>query len=101
VDQSLVRWVEHDGVGRAARNGLNFTERGFGVRAALGSYDRGHTAVSQLKPGDIDWDQVFGKPARAGFIPAASSAPFHRRPRKLPWKLCRQRGGTARSFPTT
>src|SRR5580692_10280469 len=61
VDQSLIRWVEHDGVGRAARNGLNFTERGFGVRAALGSYDRGHTAVSQLKPGDIDWDNIFGK----------------------------------------
>jgi 2-dehydro-3-deoxygluconokinase len=61
VDQSLVRWVPHDGVGRAARNGLNFTERGFGVRAALGSYDRGHTAVSQLKPGDIDWDEIFGK----------------------------------------
>src|SRR5947208_5795188 len=61
VDQSLIRWVEHDGVGRAARNGLNFTERGFGVRAALGSYDRGHTAVSQLKPGDIDWDEIFGK----------------------------------------
>src|SRR5438093_10107086 len=61
VDQSLVRWVEHDGVGRAARNGLNFTERGFGVRAAVGSYDRGHTAVSQLKPGDINWDEIFGK----------------------------------------
>src|SRR6266700_651384 len=61
VDQSLVRWVEHDGVGRAARNGLNFTERGFGVRAAVGSYDRGHTAVSQLKPGDINWNEIFGK----------------------------------------
>jgi len=61
VDQSLIRWVEHDGVGRAARNGLNFTERGFGVRAALGSYDRGHTAVSNLKPGDIDWKEIFGK----------------------------------------
>ena len=61
VDQSLIRWVEHDGVGRAARNGLNFTERGFGVRAALGSYDRGHTAVSQLKKGDIDWDDIFAK----------------------------------------
>jgi 2-dehydro-3-deoxygluconokinase len=61
VDQSLVRWVPHDGVGRAARNGLNFTERGFGVRAALGSYDRGHTAVSQLKPSDIDWEEIFGK----------------------------------------
>jgi 2-dehydro-3-deoxygluconokinase len=61
VDQSLLRWVEHDGVGRASRNGLNFTERGFGLRAALGSYDRGHTAVSQLKPGEVDWDEIFGK----------------------------------------
>jgi 2-dehydro-3-deoxygluconokinase len=61
VDQSLIRWVEHDGVGRAARNGLNFTERGFGMRAALGSYDRGHTAISNLKPGDIDWNEIFGK----------------------------------------
>src|ERR1700758_1649453 len=61
VDLSLLRWTEHDGVGRAARNGLNFTERGFGVRAALGSYDRGHTAISQLKKGDIDWDEIFGK----------------------------------------
>jgi len=60
VDQSLIRWVEHDGVGRAARNGLNFTERGFGVRAAMGSYDRGHTAVSNVKPGEIDWKEIFG-----------------------------------------
>jgi 2-dehydro-3-deoxygluconokinase len=61
VDQSLVRWVEYDSVGRSVRNGLNFTERGFGVRAPLGCSDRGHTAVSQLKRGDIDWDEVFGK----------------------------------------
>jgi 2-dehydro-3-deoxygluconokinase len=61
IDQSLVRWVGDDGVGRTARNGLNFVERGFGVRAALGCSDRGHTAVSQLKRGDIDWDEVFGK----------------------------------------
>src|SRR5271170_6628123 len=61
VDQSLVRWAEFDGVGRTVRNGFNFTERGFGVRPALGSSDRGHTAVSQLKPGDIDWDEIFGK----------------------------------------
>ncbi len=61
VDQSLVRWVDYDGVGRTVRNGLNFTERGFGLRAALGCSDRGHTAVSQLKAGDIDWDDIFGK----------------------------------------
>jgi 2-dehydro-3-deoxygluconokinase len=60
VDRDLVRWVPYDGVGRAVRNGLNFTERGFGVRAALGVSDRGHTAVSQLQPGDIDWDAIFG-----------------------------------------
>ncbi len=61
VDQSLVRWVPYDGVGRSVRNGLNFTEKGFGVRAALGCSDRGHTAASQLKAGDIDWENIFGK----------------------------------------
>jgi 2-dehydro-3-deoxygluconokinase len=61
VDQTHVLWRKYDGVGREVRNGLNFTERGFGVRAALGCSDRGHTAVSQLKPGDIDWEQVFGR----------------------------------------
>jgi 2-dehydro-3-deoxygluconokinase len=61
VDQSHVRWVKDDGVGRTVRNGLNFTERGYGVRAALGCSDRGHTAVSQLKPGDVDWEGIFGR----------------------------------------
>ena len=61
VDQTHLRFVPDDGVGRRARNGLNFTERGFGVRAALGCSDRGHTAVSQLKPGDVDWNQIFAK----------------------------------------
>jgi len=61
VDQSHVRWIDFDGVGRTVRNGLNFTERGFGVRAALGCSDRGHTAVSQLQPGDIDWERIFAK----------------------------------------
>jgi 2-dehydro-3-deoxygluconokinase len=61
VDQSHLRWVKDDGVGRTVRNGLNFTERGYGVRAALGCSDRGHTAVSQLRPGDVDWDALFGK----------------------------------------
>jgi 2-dehydro-3-deoxygluconokinase len=64
VDLSLLRWVADDGVGRRARNGLNFTERGFSVRAALGCSDRGHTAVSQLKPGDIDWEKLFSSGVR-------------------------------------
>src|SRR5882724_11820615 len=61
VDQSHVHWIDFDGVGRTVRNGLNFTERGFGVRAALGCSDRGHTAVSQLQPGDIDWERIFAQ----------------------------------------
>ena len=61
VDTSFIRWVPFDGIGRAARNGLNFTERGFGVRGAVGVSDRGATAVSQLRPGDVDWDHLFGE----------------------------------------
>jgi len=61
VDSSLIRWVDYDGVGRTVRNGLNFAERGFGLRAALGCSDRGHTAVSTLKPGQIDWETILGK----------------------------------------
>ncbi len=61
VSQKYVRWVPYDGVGRNVRNGLNFTERGFGLRGAIGCSDRGHTAVSQLKPGEIDWEQIFSK----------------------------------------
>jgi 2-dehydro-3-deoxygluconokinase len=61
VDTSLIRWVPYDGVGRAVRNGLNFTERGFGVRGARGVSDRGHTAISQLRPGEVDWEHLFGE----------------------------------------
>ena len=67
VDSSLIRWVDYDGVGRTVRNGLNFTERGFGVRAALGCSDRGHTAVAGLKPGEIDWEKIFGENAARWF----------------------------------
>jgi 2-dehydro-3-deoxygluconokinase len=61
VDQTYTRWVEYDGIGRKVRNGLNFVERGFGVRAPLGCSDRGHSAASQLKKGDFDWEEIFGK----------------------------------------
>ena len=61
VDVEFIKWVPYDGVGRAVRNGLNFTERGFGIRGAVGIPDRGHSAASQLKPGDFDWDHIFGQ----------------------------------------
>jgi 2-dehydro-3-deoxygluconokinase len=60
VDPSHIRWVAGDAIGRNVRNGLNFTERGFGVRGAKGVSDRGNTAVSQLRPEDVDWDHLFG-----------------------------------------
>jgi len=61
VDTRFIRWIPYDGVGREVRNGLNFTERGFGIRGALGCSDRGHTAASQMKADDFDWDEIFGK----------------------------------------
>jgi len=61
VDLDHVKWVKYDGVGRRVRNGLNFTERGFGLRAAAGCSDRGHTAISQIKPGEVDWERIFAR----------------------------------------
>ncbi|MCH2174149.1 MAG: sugar kinase [Lentisphaeria bacterium] len=60
VATEYIKWAAYDGLGRTVRNGLNFTERGFGVRGALGVSDRGNTAVSQLRKGDIDWEKIFG-----------------------------------------
>ena len=61
VDTRFIKWVDYDGIGHSIRNGLNFTERGFGIRGAVGCPDRGHTAASQLQPGDIDWEYIFGQ----------------------------------------
>lgn len=61
VDNAHLRWVPYDGVGRKVRNGLNFTERGFGLRGGVGVPDRGNTAASQMQPGEVDWDHLFGE----------------------------------------
>jgi 2-dehydro-3-deoxygluconokinase len=61
VCTDFMQWRADDGIGRSVRNGLNFTERGFGIRGAVGVPDRGNTAASQMKPGDVDWDHLFGK----------------------------------------
>ena len=60
VDTSLIKWIPYDGTGRECRNGINFTERGFGVRGAVGTSDRGHTAISKMKQEDFDFDYIFG-----------------------------------------
>lgn len=61
VDTSWLHWTESDGVGRGVRNGLNFTERGYGVRGAKGVSDRGNTAISQLTADQVDLDRLFGE----------------------------------------
>jgi 2-dehydro-3-deoxygluconokinase len=61
VDVSHVIWRAFDGLGRNTRVGLNFTEKGFGVRAALGCSDRGHSAASQIRPGEVNWEKLFGE----------------------------------------
>ncbi len=59
VDSRYVKWLPYDGIGRRGRNSLNFTERGYGVRGALGVSDRAHSATGSLRPGDVDWDNLF------------------------------------------
>jgi len=64
VNLEHVLWRAFDGVGREARNGVYFLERGFGVRGGLGMMDRGHTAIAQVKPGDFNWDGIFSRGVR-------------------------------------
>src|SRR6201986_2584415 len=73
VATDFIKWREDDGIGRTVRNGLNFTERGFGIRGAVGNPARGNPAPSQLKPGDFDWDNMFGELGPRGFH---ASGPF-------------------------
>ena len=61
VDTSLIKWMETDGIGRVCRNGINFTERGFGIRGAKGCSDRANTAISKATPADFDFDYIFGE----------------------------------------
>src|SRR3954471_22002446 len=61
VDTSHLVMAKYDGVGRADRIGLNFTEVGTGVRPSVTMYDRGQSACSHMNPGDVDWDELFKK----------------------------------------
>lgn len=61
VDTSLIKWMKTDGIGRICRNGLNFTERGFGIRGAVGCSDRANTAISKAAPEDFDFEYIFGE----------------------------------------
>ena len=96
VDTSLLKWVPYDGVGRTVRNGLNFTERGFGVRAAAGCSDRGHTAISQVKPRRLRLGVDLRPPERLALVP-------HRRHLRRALRIhgASGRGGHGRRAPVT
>lgn len=54
------RGIETAGVLRGGtRMGLYFLEPGFGPRASVITYDRSHSAVSEMRPGMVDWDAAF------------------------------------------
>ena len=61
VDTGYIKWMKTDGMGRICRNGLNFTERGFGIRGAIGCSDRANTAISKAAPSDFDFEKIFGQ----------------------------------------
>ena len=100
VSMEYVKWVPYDGIGRNVRNGLNFTERGYGVRAAQGCSDRGHTAVSQLKPGDINWDTIFGEDGVRWFHTGGIFAALSESASEVAQEACEaaQRHGTIVSY---
>ena len=61
VDMSHCIWRDFDGMGKNTRVGLNFTEKGFGIRPALGCSDRAYSAASQIRPGEVNWEKLFGE----------------------------------------
>ncbi len=101
VDTDFILWRDDfDGLGRNVRNGLNFTERGFGIRGAKGTVDRGHTAASQLKPGDVDWDEVFGRRGSRWFHTGGIFAALSETTAELVIEACRmaKKHGTIVSY---
>ena len=97
VDTSLIRWEAYDGIGRTVRNGLNFTERGFGVRGAVGVSDRANTAIAQMRPGPWTGTTSSAAAGSAGCTPAASTPRSRRTPQPWPRRRWRRPRSTAPS----
>jgi len=100
VDTRFIQWRDYDGIGREVRNGLNFTERGFGIRGAVGCSDRANTAASQMKSGDVDWDEIFGKHGSRWFHTGGIFAALSESTAELVIEACRaaQKHGTIVSY---
>ena len=100
VDVDYIQWRDYDGIGRTVRNGLNFTERGFGIRGAKGVPDRGNTAASQTKQGDIDWEKIFSR-TRVGSIPVAFTRLSDSTPEVIEAVKVAKKHGTIVSYVST
>ncbi|MCB1091488.1 MAG: sugar kinase [Verrucomicrobiae bacterium] len=100
VDTRFIQWRAYDGIGREVRNGLNFTERGFGIRGAVGCPDRANTAASQLKAGDIDWEDIFGNHGARWFHTGGIFAALSETTAELTLEACKaaQKYGTIVSY---
>ncbi len=100
VDTRFIQWRDYDGIGREVRNGLNFTERGFGIRGAVGCPDRANTAASQMKPGDFDWDDIFGTHGSRWFHTGGIFAALSESAAELTIEACQaaQKHGTIVSY---
>lgn len=100
VDTQFIQWRDYDGIGREVRNGLNFTERGFGIRGAVGSPDRANTAASQMKSGDFDWDDIFGNHGSRWFHTGGIFAALSESTAELTIEACKaaQKHGTIVSY---
>ena len=100
VDTRFIQWRDYDGIGREVRNGLNFTERGYGIRGAVGCPDRANTAASQMKPGDVDWDDIFGNHGSRWFHTGGIFAALSETAAEVTIEACQaaQRHGTIVSY---
>ena len=99
VDTSLINWKKTDGIGRICRNGINFTERGFGIRGAVGCSDRANTAIAQATPEDFDFISLVSLEF-AGYIQAESMRLFPSSHVRLYLQLSRQLRSMEQSYLT-
>jgi len=68
VDTSHIVWFNTKGEGKfstdqkgSLMNGINFTFKGKGVVPSKTEYYRAHSAIRELKPGDVDWDEIMSQ----------------------------------------
>jgi 2-dehydro-3-deoxygluconokinase len=57
------KYFQHDGA-RGPNMATVYSDQGYGVRGPVVFYNRANEAAAQLKPGDFDWNAIFGDGVR-------------------------------------